>query len=317
MNINEKRRQRRLYSLAETFLGDATEKSKESTSRSIGLGQAAAKQTEANMSRMLGETSNKKDKAPMLDRQEFDSTKAEQDLASWIASIRGLGAEDDPLDKAIPKGESKPLGTGSSALGIMKPSDDLGPIPDMDGSSVGIPNDLLGKKGGGGKAVSYSYFNSPIQDGELRGNSRKAGDASPEVQKKVIDMIIDTGRQMDLSDREIAIVLATARHESGFNPDAAATSTSAHGIGQFVNKTGEAYGLTDDNRWDVAMQVQALVDHTVDNIRRVNQAGKGEEYIYAIHHDGNMSGGPGLTTSRKEVMPYVDKYEQFLAEYEG
>jgi putative chitinase len=54
-------------------------------------------------------------------------------------------------------------------------------------------------------------------------------------------------------------VLAIAHTESGFNPDAAAGTTSASGLGQFVDKTGEAYSLNDNNRWDVNAQADSLV----------------------------------------------------------
>ena len=67
--------------------------------------------------------------------------------------------------------------------------------------------------------VVKSYYNTPIQhnQGELSGNSRRWGDASVDVQKQVIGVLINTSRQFGLNDSETAIVLAIARHESGFN----------------------------------------------------------------------------------------------------
>lgn len=175
---------------------------------------------------------------------------------------------------------------------------------------------LYGKKGvQAGEPASQSYFNLEILDRPFKGNSRKAGDISLDQQEKIMEMIINTGRQQGMSNREIALTLATVRFESGFNPDAAAKSSSATGLGQFIEDTGEKYGLTDENRWDVAMQVQAVVDHTLDNIEMANKKGYGEEYVYALHHDGPALDSGGLDLSKKEVMPYVDAYEQMLENY--
>lgn len=162
--------------------------------------------------------------------------------------------------------------------------------------------------------VSHSYYNTPIEkDGrEFRGNSRRGGDASADVQKKVIQILIETARQNGLNDRETALVLSIAKHESGFNPDAAAGTTSAHGIGQFVNKTGQAYGLTDSNRWDIGAQALALVKHFKDNQKIVQKRGQTEDYIYKYHHDGPIGNYEGLEISKKHVMPYVDAFEKVI-----
>ena len=68
------------------------------------------------------------------------------------------------------------------------------------------------------------------------------------VNKKDINLIIGTGRQAGMSEREIAYTLATASVESGFNPEAAAHESSASGIGQFVNLTGKSYNINKDTR---------------------------------------------------------------------
>jgi len=76
--------------------------------------------------------------------------------------------------------------------------------------------------------------------------------------------------------------------ESGFNPDAAAGTTSAHGIGQFINKTGAAYHLNDCNRWSIFMQTQALAQHTAENIASAKSNGLDIWFAYARHHDGSF-----------------------------
>jgi putative chitinase len=130
-------------------------------------------------------------------------------------------------------------------------------------------------------------------------------------------MIVETGSSLDMDDYEIAYALATARFESGFNPDAAAKTTSAKGVGQFVNKTGEAYGLTDDNQWDASAQVQALLEHTRDNFEMARKKGYSNEYVYALHHDGPSLDRGGLSLSKKNVMPFVPKYLAMIRKYRG
>ena len=175
-----------------------------------------------------------------------------------------------------------------------------------------LPSSLLGfKSDKKGEVVSQSYFNTPLS-GKYQSFSRAAGDTTKEEKQKVINLIIDTGRQAGMSEREVAYTLATASVESGFNPEAAAHGSSASGIGQFVNLTGKSYNINEDTRWDLEAQVQALVDHTVDNIAMAKQKGLGEEYIYALHHDGPKLDRDGLSISRKKVMPLVPKYLKYL-----
>ena len=189
---------------------------------------------------------------------------------------------------------------------------------DTDYNPLSITEELYGKKGvQSGEPVSYSYFNTPIIEGELRGNSRKAGDISPENQEKIIGKIIEIGSALDMDDKEIAYALATARYESGFNPDASAKSTSARGLGQFINKTGQAYGLNESNQWDVDMQAQALLEHTQDNFNMARNKNLGDEYVYAIHHDGPSLNRNGLSKSKQYIMPYVPKYLKMIQSYRG
>lgn len=164
---------------------------------------------------------------------------------------------------------------------------------------------------------SYSHYREPIDhgNGRLAGNSRVWGDASPEVQSRVIDELIRSSKEAGLTQRQTAQVLAIARVESGFNPDAAAGTTSASGLGQFIDRTGNHYGLNGSNRFDVGKQADALVAHYVDNMKLAKSRGQGEEYIYKYHHDGPTSDYGGLGLSRSKVMPYVDQYEQFVKQH--
>lgn len=79
------------------------------------------------------------------------------------------------------------------------------------------------------------------QANEIAGNSRIFGDVSPENQVLVIDLLVEICTRYKLSYREIAYVLLMVRVESGFNPDAAAGTTSAAGLAQYTKATvGEA-----------------------------------------------------------------------------
>lgn len=165
--------------------------------------------------------------------------------------------------------------------------------------------------------VLNSHYRDPIDQspGRLAGNSHIWGDASQEVQSRVIDTIIETCETNNLTPRQTAYVLAIARVESGFNPDAAAGTTSAHGLGQFINETGSAYGLNDENRNDVSKQAEALVNHYLYNEKLANNRGQDESYIYKYHHDGPSREYGGLDLSQKQVMPYLDQYTQFVNDH--
>jgi len=165
------------------------------------------------------------------------------------------------------------------------------------------------KGGAPSKVASHSHYNEPIpNDGQPHGNSRRHGDASPEVQAKVVQAIIDETKRAGLSREDAAHILAIARIESGFNPDAAAGETSASGVGQFIDKTGAGYGLSDRNRFNLQENVRALVEHYVDNKQLAMSNGKDSTWVYKYHHDGPVQNSGGLTLARNEVAPYVKAY---------
>ena len=155
---------------------------------------------------------------------------------------------------------------------------------------------------------SYSYYNDTIKGTGPRGTSRVHGDAPKAVQKTAIETIIAEGKKAGMNNDDIALTLAIARLESGFNPDAAAGTTSAHGLGQFVDKTGTAYGLTDENRWDINEQARALVAHTQDNIEMAEKNGRNRDYVYAYHHDGPSLKYGGLAIGKANVNPRIASF---------
>ena len=163
--------------------------------------------------------------------------------------------------------------------------------------------------------AAQSHYNDPIDqsDGRLAGRSRISGDASPETQRAAIDAIVASAKKAGLSTRDTAHVLAIAQLESGFNPDAAAGTSSACGLGQILRGTEGGYGLGDGNRWDMNDQSDALVKLFLFNKNLARTRGQGEEYIYKYHHDGPSKEGGGLAIARnRKLMDRVDRYEQVL-----
>lgn len=169
---------------------------------------------------------------------------------------------------------------------------------------------FIQQKGGApSKVEGWSHYNDPIpNDGQPHGHSRRHGDASPAVQAHVIETIIDECVKRGLSKEDTAHVLAIARVESGFNPDAAAGQSSASGVGQFIAKTGAGYGLNDTNRFDLKSNVRALVDHYEDNKELAHAHGKDAAWVYKYHHDGPTQNSGGLALAHKEVIPFAQAY---------
>lgn len=167
------------------------------------------------------------------------------------------------------------------------------------------------------QVTAFSHYGDPIdhREGRLAGRSHVWGDASPEVQSRVIDLIVSASAQAGLDARHTAYVLAIARVESGFNPDAAAGTTSAYGLGQFIDRTAAHYGINDNTRGDVEKQAEALVAHYVDNDALARSRHQGEAYIYKYHHDGPTRDYGGLALSEREVMPYIAGYEGFIKQH--
>jgi len=162
--------------------------------------------------------------------------------------------------------------------------------------------------------VAWSHYRDPIDtsNNRLAGNTRIWGDASTETQRASIDALIVASKANRLNVRQTALVLAIAHTESGFNPDAAAGTTSASGLGQFVDSTGKAYGLGEKNLWDANKQALALVQHFIDNQRLAQSRAQGEEFIYKYHHDGPTKDYGGLRISTQRVLPLADRYEAML-----
>ncbi|MBU6449680.1 MAG: transglycosylase SLT domain-containing protein [Rhodospirillales bacterium] len=148
----------------------------------------------------------------------------------------------------------------------------------------------------------------------MAGNSRIWGDASTATQTAAIDAIIQAAAAHNLNTSDTALLLSIVKHESGFNPDAAAGTTSASGLGQFTNSTGAEYGITAANRWNVTAQAKAAVSYFIASKNAAIKAGLDSGHIYAFWHDGINSGGTGVGAriSTEEVMPNVGVFQTYL-----
>ncbi len=164
----------------------------------------------------------------------------------------------------------------------------------------------------------HSFYHSPIDenDGRLSGYSRNWGDASSNTQIGVMKTILEESKNLPTEDR--AILLGIAKLESGFNPDAAATNTSASGVFQFIKSTGKAYGLDDANRFDTTSNVRAGVRHYIDNLKVVNRRFPGlsgdqrATMIYAFHHDGPSLKYGGQKIAEEKLIPSLERFRNLV-----
>lgn len=308
------------------------------TKRTIGLGESSASGLSRTMKNIQDSVQNMFDYQEAKQKRERRAAltnSSNENMASWVAAIQGAIDKAPDTSKGSNKTESAKEIFGSDEEEttdsiLSQPVPEPDPVEDStvkeevttteataetETIKFVLPKELYGKKGVQlGEPISRSYFNKPIPAGELRGKSRKSGDINVESQEEIISRMVEYGRRMELSDREIAIALATVRYESGFNPDAAAKSSSAVGLGQFVNQTWKnVTGGTDRNSIDD--QIQALFDLQIENTGIAERKGYGEEYIYAMHHDGPKLELDGLSKSKKHVMPFVPKYEKMIKEF--
>lgn len=164
------------------------------------------------------------------------------------------------------------------------------------------------------KVVSWSAYLVPVdtRPGRLAGNSRIWGDASHEVQRKVIDAIIVAAKKDGFNIRRMAMLLAMAKIESGFNPDAAAGTTSASGLGQFIKDTGAAFGLDKNNRFEIGPSIHALIEYFKQNEAIARKKGKPDYFVYKYHHDGPSKEYGGTKLATDKFAPLAATYEKAL-----
>lgn len=152
---------------------------------------------------------------------------------------------------------------------------------------------------------------------KLRGNSRTIGDANKDVQDTIIDMIITIAVRYGLSYKEISYLLLTTKVESGFNPDAAAGTTSAAGLAQgtvgFINDAltqsedilGFQLDLRNEEVFDAEKGCYAVIYSFLLNKSKVMESYTSDqseywEWLYLLHHDGAYSLGKYLDGTREK-----------------
>jgi hypothetical protein len=164
------------------------------------------------------------------------------------------------------------------------------------------------------KVVEESAYFLPIdtRTGRPAGNSRIWGDANQEVQRKVIDALVEAAKKDGFSVRRIAMLLAMVKIESGFNPDAAAGTTSASGLGQFITRTGKGYGLNAQNRFELGPSISALIAYFKDNEKYAREADESDYFVYKYHHDGPKLDFGGAALATNKFAPLAAAYEKAL-----
>jgi LysM repeat protein len=140
---------------------------------------------------------------------------------------------------------------------------------------------------------------------EIKGISRVHGDVSLDNQKAVIDLIIEVGSRYNLNYKELAFALLMCRVESGYNPDAAAGTSSAGGLAQYTSDTvvsvtngrskkylGFVLDMTGSKIFDAGVGAYATILSTLFHIDLAVKWGFSPlsanywQLLYMLHHDG-------------------------------
>ena len=182
-------------------------------------------------------------------------------------------------------------------------------------SPASCPSPLVPSRGGApSQTASHSHYGESLEPGPHRGRSRRWGDASAAVQREIVDQILTEASRQGLAAEDSAFAVAVARVESGFNPDAAAGSTSASGVGQLIDRTAKALGVKD--RFDPAENISGMITLLKDGLTRAAKAGlRGDDRYartYGLYHDGPSLSYGGEQIAREKVVPWVSKVGEWL-----
>lgn len=96
----------------------------------------------------------------------------------------------------------------------------------------------------GGNAYRFddeTFSPDDPKDEKLLAQAKKQLEDMREKHPTWTDLAQDAAEKYDLGSRGAAMILAMSRFESGFNPDAKASSSSATGLGQFIKDTWGSY----------------------------------------------------------------------------
>jgi LysM repeat protein len=173
--------------------------------------------------------------------------------------------------------------------------------------------------------------------GKLAGLSRAWGDVTPDVHKKIIDLLIEIATRYKLPYRDIAHLLLMCKVESGFNPDAATPSSSAAGLSQFLDVAAKEalriskkrLGFTLDVSGSEAFDAEkgafaAVLSYMMCKERSVKDfQADYEKYLYVYHHESwywhpspeHIAAVSKVTDIiKKSITPYLDDLEKLLSQ---
>ncbi len=171
------------------------------------------------------------------------------------------------------------------------------------------------------KVSARSHYNEPIllEGKRVHGRSRNWGDAEQSVRLAAMNEIIQQSTKAGLDKAETAFALAVARVESGFNPDAASRVSSAAGIGQFIDATAKAFGISSKQRFDLAANVKAMIAYLKQTLQEARQAipfGNSEQifsHAYGLYHDGPSLQSGGTEIGKTQVIPFIPSFMQLTS----
>lgn len=170
---------------------------------------------------------------------------------------------------------------------------------------------------------SLSLYNSPLLDcpERLGGYNRNWGGADSGTQARVMELILEKSAGLELADR--AALLAIARLESGFNPDAASIYSSAAGVFQIISRTWRGLGMAGEDPFSAAQNIEAGIKLFRENIAVLAARYPGISgddrvaALYALHHDGSSINGPGWALAWERVLPFMKQFLEIATLYEG
>lgn len=170
-----------------------------------------------------------------------------------------------------------------------------------------------------------SHYKDPLPDipGRIGGYGRKAGAASAEVKNIVIAEIRRAAQEQGLAKKDIANLIAIAKVESGFNPDAAARGkgTSASGVFQIVDKTAkDAIDRVVNKPWGLGIKLgpyerfdyQSNIQYGIVVYLDKKQRAKSEEVsdIYKQYNSEEKQYEKYLGTLREDNAKYLEALEK-------
>jgi len=149
------------------------------------------------------------------------------------------------------------------------------------------------------------------------------------MQRESARAILYHARKANLASEHQAVLLTIAEIESGFNPMARASSSSACGLFQFIKATGKRYNLPREDCMNPMLNAKAGVQHYLDNFNgrvldEVKALSGPEKLIkifklsYFMHHDGPKSDNPSdrLKAIVLEATPFLLRSHTILKQEE-